>query len=35
MDGVAYGGRENGYNVLLLTKGGGASVYQACQGKKA
>jgi hypothetical protein len=29
MDGPAYGGRKDAYNVLLLTKGADASVFQA------
>jgi hypothetical protein len=35
MDGSVDGGREDGYKVLLLTRDGGASVYQDYKQKKA
>jgi hypothetical protein len=35
MDGAAYGGKKDAYSVLLLTKDGGASVYQRYEGKNS
>lgn len=35
MDGKMYGDRQDAYDVLLLTKDGGAKIYQHYEGKKA
>ena len=35
MDGPAYGKRKDAYNVMLLSRDGGASVYQNYPGNKA
>jgi len=35
MDGPAYGGRRDAYDVVLLTRDGGAKVYQHYEGNKS
>ncbi len=35
MDGAAYGGRQDSYDVLLLARDGSAKVYQHYEGKKS